>query len=135
MLSYYFIPYLIVNHWLLTITFLQHTDWNIDRLTSSEWTWLRGAFGTIDRDYGAFLNYAFHHINDTHVVHHLFATMPHYNAVQATVLLKQSPVFGKYYKKSKETWYGALWGIMGKGRWVKYGDGRILKIRQSSESL
>ena len=114
MLVYYFIPYLIVHHWLLISTFLHHTDWNIDRFAPSEWSWLRGAFGTIDRDYGWFLKYTFHHINDTHVIHHLFPTMPHYNAVEATAMLKQSLVFGKHYKESNETWYGALWDIMEK---------------------
>lgn len=134
-LSYYFIPYLIVHHWLLISTFLHHTDWNIDRFSPSEWSWLRGVFSTIDRDYGWFLKYTFHHINDTHVIHHLFPKMPHYNAVEATMILKQSPVFGKYYKKSKETWYGALWDIVGKGRWIKYDNGSILKIRQSPKSM
>merc|ERR1712013_717686 len=61
---FYLVPYLITNHWLVTITFLQHTDWHIDRFMPLEWTWLRGAFGTIDRDYGVFLNYVHHHIAD-----------------------------------------------------------------------
>merc|ERR1711997_1126365 len=116
---YYLIPYLIVNHWLVTITFLQHKDWNIHRYAPSEWTWLRGAFGTIDRDYGVFLNYAHHHIADSHVVHHLFSQMPFYNAVKATKILRESPVFGRYYKESKDTWYGALWNIIGTGQWSK----------------
>ncbi len=115
---FYFVPYLIACHWLVTITFLQHTDWNIDRYKPCEWTWLRGAFGTIDRDYGAFLNYAFHHIHDSHVIHHLFGTMPHYNAIKATQCLQESAVFKKYYMKSRETWYGALWNIVGRGRWT-----------------
>ena len=121
-LFYYFIPYLIVNHWLVTITFLQHTDWDIDRFAPSEWTWLRGAFGTIDRDYGMFLNYAHHHIADSHVIHHLFSKMPHYNAIRATKFLKESPVFGRYYNESRESWYGALWNIVGTGRWMKESD-------------
>ena len=119
LLYFYVVPYLIVNHWLVTITFLQHTDWNIDRFTPVEWTWLRGAFSTIDRDYGTFLNYTHHHIQDSHVIHHLWSKMPHYNAIKATKLLRESPIFGKYYMYSNETWYGALWKIIGQGRWTK----------------
>jgi len=115
----YGIPYLIVNHWLVTITFLQHKDWDIRRYAPSEWTWLRGAFGTIDRDYGQFLNYAHHHIADSHVIHHLFSTMPHYNAAKATRYLKESPVFGRYYNESAEPWYSAMWNIVGTGRWMR----------------
>lgn len=126
---FYFVPYMWTNHWLVTITFLQHTDWNIDRYTSIEWTWLRGAFGTIDRDYGAFLNYSHHHIQDSHVVHHLFSTMPHYNAIEATKYLRQHPAFGKYYRFSAETWYSALWNIVGEGRWTKMSD-NILAIKK-----
>ena len=125
MVCLYLVPYLITNHWLVTITFLQHTDWNIDRYNPSQWTWLRGAFGTIDRDYGAFLNYAHHHIADSHVIHHLFSTMPHYNAIKAPKFLKESPVFGKYYNESKESWYGAMWNIIGRGRWVKKNENTL----------
>jgi omega-6 fatty acid desaturase (delta-12 desaturase) len=59
-----------------------------------EWTFLRGALSTIDRDYGI-LNHFHHHIADTHIAHHIFSTMPHYHAQEATAVLKQ--VLGKYY--------------------------------------
>jgi fatty acid desaturase len=36
----------------------------------------------VDRSYGVLLDAAFHHITDSHVVHHLFSTMPHYNAIR-----------------------------------------------------
>lgn len=48
----YLIPYLIVNHWLVTITFLQHTHPALPHYDSSEWDWLRGALSTVDRSYG-----------------------------------------------------------------------------------
>ena len=38
------------------------------------------------------LNKVFHHITDTHVAHHLFSTMPHYHAMEATKAIK--PVLG-----------------------------------------
>lgn len=68
----YGIPYLIVNFWLVLITFLQHTNPRLPHYHDDEWDWLRGALSTVDRDYG-FLNTIFHHITDTHVVHHLFS--------------------------------------------------------------
>ena len=68
----YVVPYLIVNFWLVLITFLQHTHPGLPHYTNDEWTWLKGALSTVDRDYG-FLNVVFHHITDTHVAHHLFS--------------------------------------------------------------
>ncbi|KAH6584584.1 hypothetical protein BASA50_009368 [Batrachochytrium salamandrivorans] len=94
MLFYYVIPYLFVNFWLVTITFLQHTDPVVPHYRHAEWDFLRGALSTVDRDYGL-LNYFHHHIGDTHVAHHLFSTMPHYHAQEATEALKK--VIGKYY--------------------------------------
>ena len=125
----YIVPYLVCHHWLTTITFLQHTDWDVDRYSSAEWTWLRGAFGTIDRDYGAFLNFTFHHLTDSHVIHHLFSKMPNYNAIRATQFLKDSKTFGKYYCASKETWYGALWNIIGRARWIKTSE-HIMRLKE-----
>lgn len=92
---YYGVPYLIVNHWLVCITFLQHTDLVVPRYRDNAWTWLRGALGTVDRDYGM-LNHVHHHIADTHVVHHLFSMIPHYHAVEATRALKQSGLLGMW---------------------------------------
>ncbi|EGD76808.1 delta-12 fatty acid desaturase [Salpingoeca rosetta] len=90
----YLVPYLWVNFWLVLITFLQHTDTRVPHFSSREWTWLRGALCTVDRDYGV-LNHFHHHIADTHVVHHLFSRMPHYHAEEATRAVK--PLLGKYY--------------------------------------
>jgi len=102
----YFIPYLIVNLFLVLITYLQHTDLNLPHYTSEEWDWLRGALATIDRDYG-FLNILFHHITDTHVVHHLFHQMPHYHAEEATRAVK--PLLGDYYRYDSTPITSALW--------------------------
>jgi hypothetical protein len=45
----YVVPYLIVNFWLVTITFLQHTHPNLPHYEDEEWDWLRGALATVDR--------------------------------------------------------------------------------------
>ncbi|XP_078182171.1 fatty acid desaturase DES2-like [Carex rostrata] len=95
MVRVYGVPLLIVNGWLVLITFLQHTHPALPHYDSSEWDWLRGALATMDRDYG-FLNKVFHNITDTHVAHHLFSTMPHYHAMEATKAIK--PILGEYYQ-------------------------------------
>ena len=73
--AYYGVPYLIVNAHLTLITYLQHTDTYVPHYREPEFTWLRGALSTVDRSYGAWLDDAFHHIADSHVVHHLFHTV------------------------------------------------------------
>lgn len=102
----YFIPYLVVNFWLVLITYLQHTDLNLPHYTDGEWDWLRGALATIDRDYGI-INILLHHITDTHVVHHLFSTMPHYHAEEATEAIK--PLLKDYYRYDNTPIAVALW--------------------------
>lgn len=91
----YFIPYLNNNFWLVLITFLQHTDVFLPHYAHSEWSYVRGALATVDRDFGWFLNNVFHHIHDTHVCHHIFSDLPFYNAQEATVALKKK--LGDYY--------------------------------------
>lgn len=81
---WYVVPYLWVNAWLVYITFLQHTDLRIPHYSNDEWTFVRGAIAAVDRDYGTMLNWWLHHINDSHVVHHLFSQVPFYNAITVT---------------------------------------------------
>jgi omega-6 fatty acid desaturase / acyl-lipid omega-6 desaturase (Delta-12 desaturase) len=69
----YVVPLLVVNAWLVLITYMQHTHPGLPHYDSGEWDWLRGALATVDRDSGV-LNRVFHHITDTHVAHHLFST-------------------------------------------------------------
>jgi len=106
LLKVYVVPYLIVNSWLVTITLLQHTHPKLPHYADKEWDWLRGALATVDRSYG-FLDFFFHHIADTHVAHHLFSTMPHYHAEEATEALK--PVLGKYYMYDGRNVHQAMW--------------------------
>nr|ADL09404.1 fatty acid desaturase [Wrightia tinctoria] len=102
----YGVPLLIVNAFLVIITYLQHTHASLPHYDSSEWDWLRGALATADRDYGV-LNKVFHNITDTHVAHHLFSTMPHYHAMEATKAIK--PILGEYYQFDGTPFYKAMW--------------------------
>eukprot|EP00250_Pteridium_aquilinum_P000344 c10382_g1_i1 orf=195-1328(-) len=106
LLKVYAVPLLIVNGFLVLITFLQHTHPSLPHYSDEEWEWLRGALSTVDRDYG-FLNHVFHHITDTHVAHHIFSTMPHYNAGEATKAIK--PILGMYYQFDSTPVVEALW--------------------------
>ncbi|KAG6500580.1 fatty acid desaturase DES2-like [Zingiber officinale] len=106
LLRLYGVPLLIVNAWLVVITYLQHTHPALPHYDATEWDWLRGALATIDRDYGL-LNRVFHNITDTHVAHHLFSTMPHYHAMEATAAIK--PVLGEYYQFDGTPLLKALW--------------------------
>ncbi|KAJ2705812.1 hypothetical protein FB645_002093 [Coemansia sp. IMI 203386] len=104
---YYGVPYLIVNFFLVTITFLQHTDATVPHYSDDTWNFVRGALCTVDRDYGWILNVCLHHINDTHVAHHVFSQMPHYHAQEATEHLKKK--LGKYYYYDSTNFLYALY--------------------------
>ncbi|KAK9265551.1 hypothetical protein L1049_021614 [Liquidambar formosana] len=99
-------PLLVVNAFLVLITYLQHTHPSLPHYDSSEWDWFRGALATVDRDYGV-LNKVFHNITDTHVAHHLFSTMPHYHAMEATKAIK--PILGDYYQFDGTPIYKAMY--------------------------
>lgn len=105
--KYYIIPYMIVNLYLVLITFLQHTDVYIPHFSGKEWSWLRGALCTVDRSFGAIIDHTIHHIADTHVCHHLFSKMPFYNAQEATQAIKDK--IGKYYLADETPIPMALW--------------------------
>ncbi|XP_062083874.1 delta(12)-oleate desaturase-like [Humulus lupulus] len=102
----YGVPLLVGNGLISVMTYLHHTHLALPHYDSSEWDWLRGALSTVDRDYGV-LNRVFHNVTDTHVVHHLFSTLPHYNAVEATEAVK--PVIGEYYCFDDTPIIKAMW--------------------------
>ena len=93
----YLVPYLWVNHWLVLITFLQHTDPILPHYRASEFTFPRGALATLDRnllgDCGSIMGWigahATHGISETHVLHHVSSKIPHYNAWEASAALRK----------------------------------------------
>ncbi|KAH7844800.1 hypothetical protein Vadar_031800 [Vaccinium darrowii] len=105
-LCIYGVPLLIVNGFLILITWLHHTHPALAHYDSTEWDWFRGALSTVDRDYGV-LNKVLHHITDTHVAHHLFSTIPHYHAEEATKAIR--PILGDYYQYDGTPILKAIW--------------------------
>ncbi len=105
----YGLPYLVVNGWLVTYTWLQHTDLRIPHFSTEQWSWEKGALQTVDRPYGPLLNLLHHGIGSTHVCHHVNARIPHYNAWRGRELLKRA--FPDLVRYDPTPIHKALWRI------------------------
>lgn len=112
----WFMPWCWVNHWLVFVTFLQHTDPTMPHYRDSEWTFARGAAATIDRDFGFIGQHIFHDIIETHVLHHYVSRIPFYNAREATEAIKK--VMGTHYRYEGESMWKSLWKVMRKCQYV-----------------
>ncbi|KAJ5653853.1 hypothetical protein N7490_000856 [Penicillium lividum] len=97
----YFVPYLWVNHWIVSITYLHHTHPSVPHYGDKSWTFVRGSLSTIDRTTGLLGRHFFHDIIDFHVVHHLFPKIPFYRAEEATRAIQ--PLLGPHYNEQKGT--------------------------------
>jgi omega-6 fatty acid desaturase (delta-12 desaturase) len=60
--AFYLVPYFWVNHWLVLITYLQHTDPALPHYRAGAWNFQRGAAATMDRDFGFIGQHIFHDI-------------------------------------------------------------------------
>lgn len=105
LLQYYIGPYIVFIMWLDLVTYLHHTDPDIPWYRGEDWYFLKGALSSIDHDYGI-INEIHHNIG-THVVHHIFLSIPHYYLKEATEAVK--PILGDYYRKSERPIWSALW--------------------------
>jgi omega-6 fatty acid desaturase (delta-12 desaturase) len=125
LLVWYIIPYLWVNHWLVAITFLQHTDPTLPHYDAKTWTYVRGAAATIDREFGFIGRVLLHGIIETHVLHHYISTIPFYNADEASEAIK--PVMGKHYRSDVEGgsvgFLKAMWKSARMCQWVEPTEG------------
>lgn len=83
-LALYSGPYLVCNAWLVAYTWLQHTGEDVPHYDDADWSYVRGAFCTVDRPYGRLFDLVHHRIGSTHVAHHLVSRIPHYHAREAT---------------------------------------------------
>ena len=102
-------PYLVVNAWLVTYTWLQHTDVDVPHYDADDWSFMSGAFCTVDRPYGRIADFLHHRIGTTHVAHHIDAKIPHYRARQATDAI--AAVFPALYRHDPTPVRKALWRV------------------------
>eukprot|EP00199_Chlamydomonas_sp_CCMP681_P002454 CAMPEP_0119105700 /NCGR_PEP_ID=MMETSP1180-20130426/3595_1 /TAXON_ID=3052 ORGANISM="Chlamydomonas cf sp, Strain CCMP681" /NCGR_SAMPLE_ID=MMETSP1180 /ASSEMBLY_ACC=CAM_ASM_000741 /LENGTH=417 /DNA_ID=CAMNT_0007090825 /DNA_START=69 /DNA_END=1322 /DNA_ORIENTATION=+ len=104
MFGLYVVPYWVNVVWLDVVTYLHHHGSSdpaekMPWYRGEEWSYFRGGLTALDRDYGIFNK--IHHDIGTHVVHHLFPQMPHYNLGQATDSAKL--VMGPYYREPEKS--------------------------------
>ncbi|KAI0545112.1 fatty acid desaturase-domain-containing protein [Xylaria curta] len=127
LLVWYFIPYLWVNHWLVAITFLQHTDPSLPHYTGESWNYVRGAAATIDREFGFIGRQLLHGIIETHVLHHYVSTIPFYNADEASEAIKK--VMGRHYRADVRGgslgFLRAMWRSARMCQWVEPSEGAV----------
>lgn len=105
-LAVYVVPYLVCNMWLVGYTWLHHTGADTPHY-DEDWSYVKGAFCSIDRPYGRVFDTVHHHIGSTHAAHHLFARIPHYRAVEATEAIKQA--FPELYRFDPTPVPKAMW--------------------------
>ncbi|KAH8102903.1 delta-12 fatty acid desaturase [Cristinia sonorae] len=104
----YLIPWLITNHWIVMLTYLQHSDPTIPHYRAGEWNWLRGGLATVDRPLLGWIGRFFlHNISHDHVAHHLFPSIPFYNQPQVTEAIK--PVLKTDYCYDSTNTFKALY--------------------------
>ncbi|KAJ7429675.1 fatty acid desaturase-domain-containing protein [Mycena galericulata] len=105
----YLLPWLIVTHWFVMITYLQHTDPKAPHFRGSAWSFQRGAAATIDRPnfLGWQGRFFLHHVAQFHTIHHYFPKIPFYHGPAATLHLKS--FLGQHYISSDTPAFQALW--------------------------
>jgi len=119
LLVWYVAPYFWVHHWLVAITFLQHTDPSLPHYTGETWTFARGAAATIDREFGFIGRHIFHGIIETHVLHHYISTIPFYHADEATEAIKK--VMGSHYRSdTRGGSLGFIASMWSSARWCQW---------------
>ncbi|KAI0360610.1 hypothetical protein OH77DRAFT_702383 [Trametes cingulata] len=108
LVKYYFVPYVLCNHWIVMITFLHHSDPTIPHYRKEEWSFLRGAAATVDRPtLGWIGRFFFHNVAHDHVAHHFFSHVPFYNQPAVTEAIKG--VLGENYNYDSTNTFYALY--------------------------
>lgn len=114
MVKTYVVPWFIYAWWLFTVTYLQHHYPNQRVYGDGSWTFVKGAFQTVDRSFGSLVDELTHHITDGHIVHHIFFTkIPHYNLKRATEALRKGLKENGYDKlylfRDTSNFYTYIW--------------------------
>ncbi|EIW53389.1 linoleoyl phosphatidylcholine delta-12 acetylenase [Trametes versicolor FP-101664 SS1] len=106
--AFYGVPWVLVTHWFVMITYLHHTDPALPHYRGRAWSFQGGAAATVDRDFLGWQGRFFlHDVAHYHVVHHFFPRMPWYNGEAATAYLARA--MGPYYRRSSKPCFRALW--------------------------
>ena len=85
----YFGPWFVYNSWLFIVTYMQHHRSDALVYGDESWTFVKGAFQTVDRVMGLGSDYFTLCITSDHLVHHLFFRgIPHYHLRKATLALR-----------------------------------------------
>lgn len=126
-LKFYGIPWLLVSHWFIMITYLHHTDIELPHYRNSQWNFQRGAAATVDRDFLGWQGRFFlHDVAHFHVIHHFFPMMPFYHGPEATKYLKE--FIGDHYRFSNKNVFKALWDTYNECQFVE-DEGDVLFYR------
>ncbi|KAL1743198.1 fatty acid desaturase-domain-containing protein [Schizophyllum fasciatum] len=125
--KYYGIPWLLVTHWFIMITYLHHTTPELPHYRGKEWNFQRGAAATVDRPFLGWQGRFFlHDVAHYHVVHHFFPKMPFYHGAEATEHLRA--FIGEHYAYSDKPIFSALWESYNRCQFVE-DEGSILFYR------
>ncbi|KAH7868007.1 delta-12 fatty acid desaturase [Lentinula edodes] len=104
----YCVPYLLTNHWIVMLTYLQHTDPTVPYYRRSQWNFVRGALASVDRPFLGWIGRVFfHNVSHNHISHHLFSAIPFYNQPLATACIKK--ILRKEYNYDSTNSFRALY--------------------------
>lgn len=112
--------YLWMNHWIVAIVYLHHTDLALPHYDDVAWTYVRGAVATMDRDLGFIDHHIFHSITSTHVLHHHFSAILFYHTDEATATI--IPVMGPYHRPISGGMLGFMASLWHSARWCQWAD-------------
>jgi omega-6 fatty acid desaturase (delta-12 desaturase) len=129
----YGIPYLLVNHWIVAITYLQHTSPISPHYRDGSWNFQRGALSTVDRSLLGWVGaWTTHGISETHVAHHVSSKIPHYNAWEATDALRE--FLGPHYIKIEDNVFVSLWRTLTSCQFIEDEGGVIFYKNRKGEA-
>jgi len=132
--KFYFVPYVLVNHWIVMLTYLHHSDPTIPHYRAGEWNWLRGALATVDRPLLGWIGRFFlHNISHDHVAHHLFPDVPFYNTPRVTEVIK--PLLKTHYNYDSTNTFYALYRSFAQCYFVEDHGGILFYRNQRGKAL
>jgi len=127
--KYYFIPYILTNHWIVMFTYLHHTDPTMPHFRKDTWTFLRGAATTVDRPLMGWAGRFFlHNISHDHVAHHFFSSIPFWNGPELSKHVRKA--LGEDYNSDSTNTWRALYRSFTECQFVE-DDGDIIFYKNS----